>query len=96
MIWLKHVQANLFDCSVFSFQGAQVMRGHHYKLTLYVTPDTSGKALSNLYKALSELAYTAYQLEMIDVVKEPERASEMGVVDTPLLVYHAADGDKVV
>jgi hypothetical protein len=65
-------------------------------LTLYVTPDSSGKALASLYKALSELAYNDYQLAIIDVLEQPDLATQAGIIGTPTLVYHAADGDKTV
>lgn len=67
-----------------------------YKLSLYVTPDSSGKALAHLYKALSELAYNDYQLDMIDVLQEPDKAKQAGILGTPALVYHASDGDKLI
>ena len=69
------------------------MQAPRYKLTLYVTPDTSGKALAHLYIALSKLSYTDYQLEMVDVLKDPDKARKAGIVDPPALVYHAAGGD---
>lgn len=72
------------------------MPGPRFNLTLYVTPDSSGKALAHLYKALSELAYNDYQLNMIDVVQEPDKAKEAGIVGTPTLVYHAVDGDITI
>lgn len=72
------------------------MTGPKFKLTLYVTPDNSGKALVHLYQALCELPYTAYQLEMIDVLQNPQKARQAGVIGTPTLVYHATDGDTVI
>ena len=70
--------------------------GPRYKLTLYITPDSSGKALAHLYVALKGLPYTDYELDMVDVLKHPEKARQAGIVDTPALVYHAADGNKVI
>ncbi|MEW5859448.1 MAG: circadian clock KaiB family protein [Cyanobacteriota bacterium] len=72
------------------------MTGPKFKLTLYVTPDNSGKALVHLYQALCELPYDAYQLEMIDVLQDPQKAKGAGVIGTPTLVYHATDGDKAI
>ena len=72
------------------------MTGPKFKLTLYVTPDNSGKALVHLYQALCELPYNAYELEMIDVLQDPQTAKEAGVIGTPTLVYHATDGDKAI
>jgi hypothetical protein len=67
-----------------------------YKLTLFVTPDSSGKALAWLYKALSELRYNDYELAMIDVFQEPEKAKQAKIVGTPSLVYHAPGGDVLI
>lgn len=72
------------------------MIGPKFKLTLYVTPDNSGKALVHLYQALSVLPYNAYQLEIIDVLQDPQKAKGAGVIGTPTLVYHATDGDKAI
>jgi KaiB domain len=63
-----------------------------YKLTLYVTPDSSGKALAHLYSALEDLAYNDYELEIVDVLQEPDRAVKAKIIGTPALVYHSADG----
>lgn len=65
-----------------------------YNLTLYTTSEGSGKALRTLYKALQTLAYTDYQLEIVNVREEPEKALEAGVVSPPMLVWHSASGDK--
>ncbi len=67
-----------------------------YKLTLYVTPDSSGKALAHLYTALQDLAYNDYQLEIIHVLKEPDKAMKAKVIGTPALVYHSADGEILI
>jgi hypothetical protein len=61
-------------------------------LTLYVTPVSSREALSNLYRALSVLDYTDYQLELIDMSKEPERAQEANIVGPATLVWHRPEG----
>lgn len=67
-----------------------------YKLTLYVTPDSSGKALAHLYRALEDLAYNDYQLEIVDVLEHPDRAQEAKVIGTPALVYHSAGGPILI
>lgn len=70
------------------------MSAPKYKLSLFITKETSGKALAQLYKALEVIPYTDYQLRMVDVGSEPERAKNSGVTETPLLIYHSPDGDK--
>jgi len=67
-----------------------------YKLKLYVTPDSSGKALAHLYTALQDLAYNDYQFEIIDVLQEPEKEVKAKVIGTPTLVYHAPDGPIMI
>jgi len=67
-----------------------------YRLTLFVTPESSGKALQNLYIALSELAYTDYELRMVDVVQEPELARKYKIIEPPALVYHKREGPIVI
>lgn len=67
-----------------------------YKLTLFVTPDSSGKALAWLYKALSELQYNDYELSMIDVLQEPAKAKQANIVGTPALIYHSPGGDVLI
>lgn len=60
-----------------------------YKLTLFVTPDSSGKALRHLYTALSELSYNDYELEIVDALKEPDKAQKANIIGTPALIYHS-------
>lgn len=67
-----------------------------FKLSLYLTPSNSGKALAYLYSALSVLPYTDYELELIDVALMPEKAIQMGIVLTPSLVYHSSQGDRII
>lgn len=67
-----------------------------YKLTLFVTPDSSGKALAHLYTALSELAYNDYELEIVDVLKEPGKAKKANIIGTPALIYHSESGPIVI
>jgi hypothetical protein len=69
-----------------------------YKLTLFVTPENSGTALADLYAALRGLQYSDYELEMVDVLAQPEKAQEHQVIQTPTLIYHGgglAGKDKV-
>lgn len=49
-----------------------------------------------MYKALSELAYNDYQLNMIDVLEEPDKGMTAGIIGTPTLIYHSADGDITI
>ena len=67
-----------------------------YKLTLFVTPDSSGKALQHLYTALSEPAYNDYELEIVDVLKEPGKAQKANIIGTPALIYHSENGPVVL
>ena len=64
------------------------------RLTLYVTPQVSGEALAHLYKALSIVSYSAYELELVDIQKDAQRALKDGVDSAPLLICHTATGDK--
>jgi len=68
------------------------MNAPKFVLTLYVTPNSSREALSNLYRALSVLDYTDYQLELIDVSKEPQRAKEANTMEAATLVWHRPEG----
>lgn len=67
-----------------------------YKLTLFVTPDCSGKALAHLYTALEDLAYNDYELRMVDVIDHPDQAKAANVLGTPALVYHGPAGDVML
>lgn len=67
-----------------------------FKLTLLVTPDSSGKALSHLYRALEDLPYNDYELSMIDVLQEPNKARQFNMVENPALVYHSKAGDVLI
>lgn len=64
-----------------------------FKLTLFVKTDDSGQALSMLYRALEFHDYTDYELDIVDVLKEPIRAESYGIRQTPTLVHHTEDGD---
>jgi hypothetical protein len=59
-----------------------------YRLTLFVTPENSGKALADLYTALRDLKYNDYELEIVDVLAHPEKARAYQVTQTPTLIYH--------
>jgi hypothetical protein len=67
-----------------------------YKLTLFVTPLNSGKALAHLYKALENLAYTDYELKIVDELEERERLKAARLNEAPILVYHGPAGDVIV
>jgi hypothetical protein len=64
-----------------------------YKLTLFITPENSGSALFQLYKALEVLSYTDYELRMVDIFEEHRSGSNANINRTPVLVYHAPDRD---
>lgn len=67
-----------------------------YKLTLFVKPENSGKGLARLYTALENVAYTDYELRIIDVNEEPKKAKKANIFDTPTLIYHSPDGDVIL
>ncbi|MBX9723750.1 MAG: hypothetical protein K2X81_20255 [Candidatus Obscuribacterales bacterium] len=66
------------------------------KLTLFVTPRNSSRALANLYRALSIVSYTDYELSIVDVLQEPDKAKQANITKTPCLCHHADDGDKLI
>jgi hypothetical protein len=72
------------------------MTGPRFSLSLYVTRHSSGEALADLYVALKKLSYNDYQLNIVDVDEKPKLAQCAKIVATPCLIYHAADGDKVI
>lgn len=59
-----------------------------YVLRLYVTGQTSQSAqtLNNIKKACEEELKDEYDLKIIDILKEPQRALEDNVIATPTLV----------
>ena len=65
------------------------------RLRLYVQPGDSGQALSLLYKALEFHDYSDYQLAIIDIKQEPEKALQDGIVKTPTVVFLSPDGEKI-
>ncbi len=67
-----------------------------FKLTLFVKTDDSGKALSMLYRALEYHEYTDYELDIVDVLKEPIKAESFGIRQTPTLIHHTDDGDLII
>lgn len=67
-----------------------------FKLTLFVKTDDSRKALSMLYQALEFHDYTDYELDIVDVLKEPIKAESFGIRETPTLIQLTDDGDLFV
>lgn len=65
------------------------------RLKLYVQASDSGRALSQLYKALEFHDYSDYQLTIIDVKQEPELAQQDGITRTPAVVYLDGEGKKI-
>lgn len=65
------------------------------RLRLYVQPGDSGQALSLLYKALEFHDYSDYQLAIIDIKQEPEKALQDGVSETPTVVFLSPDEEKI-
>ena len=61
-----------------------------YLLKLYVTSQTpnSIRALENLRQICEELLEDRYELEVIDVLKEPQLAEDDKIIATPTLVRH--------
>ncbi len=57
-------------------------------LRLYVTGQSlnSEKASANIRKLLDEETPDRYQLEIIDVLKQPARAEQDGIIATPTLL----------
>ena len=68
------------------------------RLRLYVAGDApnSVAAVANLRIALAELPPHGVDLEIIDVLKQPERGLRDGVLMTPMLVRHAPDPERRV
>lgn len=67
-----------------------------FDLTLFVSPDSSGKALAQLYRALESLPYTDYKLVIVDVLQEPQAAQKAGVAAAPALLYRSQGGDVLI
>lgn len=64
-----------------------------FKLTLFVKTFESGNTLSLLYKALEFHAYADYELDIVDVLKEPPRATAHNICQTPTLMMHTECGE---
>ena len=60
----------------------------HYKFRLYIAGSSpnSAKAITNLHALCDEILHNRHEIEVVDVLKEPLRALEDGVLLTPLLV----------
>lgn len=58
-----------------------------YKIRLYVTGETANsiRAINNLKKILEEDLNGIYELEIIDVLKNPQLAEDEKILATPLL-----------
>lgn len=63
------------------------------KLTLFVKTNDSGQALSQLYRALEFHDYTDYELDIVDILKEPVRATALEIRHAPALIMHMENGD---
>ena len=59
-----------------------------YRFRLYIAGDTvnSGQAVTNLRALCGEYIPGKYQIELVDVLKEPNRALEERIFMTPTLV----------
>ncbi len=59
-----------------------------YKFRLYLAGDSpnSAKALANLKALCHDVLDNRHEIEIVDVLKDPKRALEDGVLLTPLLV----------
>lgn len=66
------------------------------KLTLFVKTYDSSKALSFLYRALEFHDYADYELDIIDILKEPIRGTAYEIRQTPTLLMHNEHGDLLV
>ncbi len=70
------------------FEMAMERRGTHYVLRLYVAGMTprSQKAIENIKEICETYLPGRYDLEVVDVYQQPERAKEAQVVAAPTLV----------
>ncbi len=68
------------------------------RLRLYVAGDApnSVAALANLRAALAEIPADRLELEIIDVVQEPERGLADDVIMTPMLIRHGTHPERRV
>ncbi len=70
-----------------------------FKFRLYVAGSSpnSAKALANLKDLCREVLADRHEIEIVDVLKEPRRALEDGVLLTPMLVkFSPAPIQKIV
>ena len=60
----------------------------HFKFRLYVAGNSpnSAKAVANLRSLCREILDDRHEIEVVDVLREPKRALEDGVLLTPMLV----------
>jgi circadian clock protein KaiB len=71
----------------------------HFKFRLYVAGDApnSVQAVANLGALCREFLAGRHEIEVVDVLREPQRAQADGVVLTPMLVkLQPAPGRKIV
>jgi circadian clock protein KaiB len=62
-------------------------RSSHFKFRLYVADGpNSEQAVANLSKLCRDLLPERYEIELVDVRREPQRALDDGVLLAPLLV----------
>lgn len=63
-------------------------QAERYKLRLFVTGTTprSIRAIENMHRICEENLHGAYDLEVVDVYKDPEATRELQVIATPTLV----------
>jgi len=63
-------------------------KGPSFKFRLYVAGDSpnSTKAVANLRALCREILNEQHEIEVVDVLREPQRALKDGVLLTPMLV----------
>jgi circadian clock protein KaiB len=68
-------------------------RPAHFKFRLYVAGDAANsmQAVSNLHALCREHLPERHEIEVIDVLREPKRALDEGVLLTPMLVRVSPD-----
>jgi hypothetical protein len=64
-----------------------------FSLTLFVRSSNSGQALARLYRALEFHNYTDYELEIVDIERNPVRAASYSIETTPTLLMLADNGE---
>lgn len=65
-------------------------RGCHFRLKLYVTGPTarSTKAIANLKTVCDDYLKGRYDLEVIDIYQQPDKAYSQQIIAAPTLVRH--------